>query len=88
MADNKDEISCPACGTVMNKVYINSIGKNVDICLKHCGGIYFDNREFEKVDEAHECVDEILQLYNIYLIAIKISIIILYQFVITLKLNI
>ena len=46
----------------MNKVYINSIGKNVDICLKQCGGIYFDNREFEKVDEQHENINEILDI--------------------------
>jgi len=64
MADNKDDISCPGCGSSMEKVYINSMGKNIDICLKYCGGIFFDNREFEKVDEAHECIEEITKLYE------------------------
>lgn len=62
MADNKDVLTCPACGKEMEKVFIESMQKHLDVCLKGCGGMFFDNREFEKVDEQHENVDEILKL--------------------------
>ena len=60
MSDNKQTINCPACGKEMVKVFDKEKGINIDICLNGCGGIFFDNREFEKFDEAHETVDEIL----------------------------
>ncbi len=62
MADNKDCLTCPACGHEMDKKYIESMQKNIDICLEGCGGIFFDNREFEKIDEQHENIEEILSL--------------------------
>ena len=64
MADNKDSLCCPACGEFMKKVFIQSMNKHIDICLNGCGGIFFDNREFEKVDEQHENIDEINALYE------------------------
>ena len=62
MSDNKQTINCPACSKEMVKVFDKEKGINIDICLNGCGGIFFDNREFEKFDEAHENVDEILNV--------------------------
>ena len=61
MADVHNTINCPACGTEMRKIFISEVGINVDICLDGCGGIYFDNREFQHFDEPHEELDEIIQ---------------------------
>ena len=61
MADTLDKISCPACGESMTKVVIDGTKINVDICLDGCGGILFDNRELEKVDEVLENATEILK---------------------------
>lgn len=60
MSDNKQTINCPACGKEMVKVFDKEKGINIDICLNGCGGIFFDNRELEKFDEAHESANEIL----------------------------
>ena len=60
MADTKELLICPACGKEMKKVFIADSNFNVDICLDGCGGILFDNREFEKFDEKTENADEIL----------------------------
>ena len=58
MADTKEIISCPACKAKMDKVFIERVNFHLDIC-KNCGGIFFDNREFKKFDEAHESIAEI-----------------------------
>ena len=60
MADTKEIINCPACGKEMEKVFIKDANVNIDICTEGCGGMLFDNREFEKFDEKHENADEIL----------------------------
>lgn len=60
MADTLKPLSCPACGKTMEKVFIPSQGINIDICTEGCGGIYFDNREFDKFDEKNEDISEIL----------------------------
>jgi len=60
MVDNKQVLICPACGKVMEKVYMPEQGVNIDVCLNGCGGIYFDNREFEKFDEPHENIDNLV----------------------------
>lgn len=54
MADNKEILVCPACGAIMKKVLDDASGCYVDICTEGCGGLFFDNRELEKFDEAHE----------------------------------
>ena len=64
MADNREIINCPACKKSMAKIYIESANKYIDICLEGCGGIFFDNREFELFDEAHENADDILAFYD------------------------
>ena len=64
MADTQKTLTCPACGKTMKKVFVPTEGINLDICTEGCGGIYFDNREFEKFDEEHENADEILAIYE------------------------
>ena len=60
MADTLKPLICPACGKTMEKVFIPSQGINIDICTDGCGGIYFDNREFDKFDEKNEDISEII----------------------------
>ena len=62
MFDNDAFINCPACGKEMRKVFVESAGFFVDICLDGCGGMFFDNREFKKVDEKSENIDSILNI--------------------------
>ena len=52
--DTLEQIKCPACGKQMEKVFIPSEGINIDICTDSCGGIFFDNREFDAFNEQHE----------------------------------
>lgn len=61
MSDNKLTIVCPVCGCEMVKVFDKENGINIDICLNGCGGIFFDNREFEKFDESHENAETIFK---------------------------
>lgn len=61
MSDTEVTIYCPACGKKMEKIFIPSASMNVDICLNGCGGIYFDNREYKRVDEQHEDITPILE---------------------------
>lgn len=61
MVDSLQTLTCPACGKVMKKIFVPDAGVNVDICVDGCGGIYFDNREFNKFDENSENIDEILE---------------------------
>ena len=61
MADNTHKIECPACGCEMKKIYVEDAEVCVDICTDGCGGIYFDNREFNKFDEPHENIDVIIK---------------------------
>jgi len=61
MSDTLKTIKCPACQKEMVKVFIPSEGINIDICLNGCGGIYFDNREFDRFDEQHENIDDIIK---------------------------
>lgn len=59
MNDTPNIINCPACGKEMTEIFIERAQCHVDICLDGCGGIYFDNREFKKIDEQLESIDEI-----------------------------
>ena len=45
MTDNKNIINCPACGHIMDKVYIPSENIDVDICSDGCGGVFYDKGE-------------------------------------------
>lgn len=61
MADTLKILNCPACGKPMEKVFIPTLGINLDICTDGCGGIYFDNREFDEFDEKNEDISIILE---------------------------
>ena len=61
MTDTKRELFCPACGKIMKKIYIKSAKCNLDVCTEGCGGIYFDNYEFKKMDERAEDVHELIE---------------------------
>lgn len=61
MADTHQKLRCPACGTEMEKIFVPSEGVNIDICVNGCGGIFFDNREFQMFDEKNENIDEIIK---------------------------
>ena len=58
MTDSKNILECPACGKIMKKIFIEDAGINIDICSDGCGGIYFENREFEKIESTN--IDDIL----------------------------
>lgn len=62
MADNLNDIYCPACGKQMKKIYMPEQGINLDVCTNGCGGIYFDNREFSKFDEQHEDIEPLVKV--------------------------
>lgn len=64
MFDNMFENICPACGKIMAKVFMKEQNVYLDVCLDGCGGIYFDNREFEKFDEQHEDITPLLKAYE------------------------
>lgn len=61
MVDTFKDLKCPACQSVMTKIFIPKEGVNIDICLDGCGGVYFDNRELTYFDEYNESVDDILE---------------------------
>lgn len=64
MADTIKTLKCPACGKEMEKVFIPMQGINLDICTNGCGGIFFDNREFNEFDEKDEDISAILEKIN------------------------
>lgn len=64
MADNLESIYCPACGKRMKKIYMPEQKINLDVCINGCGGIYFDNREFLKVDEPNEDITPLIEIFE------------------------
>jgi Zn-finger nucleic acid-binding protein len=51
-------MNCPACGKALSEIQQSDL--TVDICRNGCGGLWFDNFELKKVDEAHESAGEAL----------------------------
>lgn len=51
-------MNCPACGHGLSP--ITTADLTVDACVDGCGGIWFDQFELKKVDEAHEAAGEAL----------------------------
>lgn len=51
---------CPACLNQLSSVTIR--GVTVDVCQAGCAGIWFDNFELKKFDEAHEPAGELLNI--------------------------
>ena len=60
MVDSFEKLNCPLCGKEMEKILLHEQGINVDICLNGCGGIFLDNREFDKIDDEDENIAEII----------------------------
>lgn len=55
-------MKCPACSCTMTELTVADI--KVDVCQSGCHGIWLDNYELEKVDEAHESAGEKLLDYS------------------------
>lgn len=51
-------MKCPACAEDLRELKV--AGLAVDVCGGDCGGIWFDNFELNKVDQAHEALGEAL----------------------------
>ena len=51
MHDTLEQIECPACGKIMQKIPMSESGTMIDICLDGCGGIFFDGQELKHFDE-------------------------------------
>ena len=51
-------MKCPACANELEQRTVADV--TVDICNGGCGGIWFDNFEFQKFDEPHESAGEAL----------------------------
>lgn len=51
-------MKCPACSGSLSERAAGKI--TVDVCDQGCGGLWFDNFELNKVDEAHESQGESL----------------------------
>ncbi len=49
-------MNCPACGKALREMNVADV--TVDVCKGGCAGIWFDNFEIRKVDEAHEAAGE------------------------------
>ena len=52
-------LACPACVSEMDVFAADTV--TVDICQIGCGGIWFDHRELQKVDEPDEADGEVLE---------------------------
>lgn len=59
MADTQKEITCPACGKQMTKIFLAEKGVNIDVCDKGCGGMFFDAREIQQFSGADDDISEL-----------------------------
>jgi hypothetical protein len=54
-------VNCPACGHALTPKTVETL--TVDVCAGGCGGIWFDNFELQKVDDASEKLgDQLLEV--------------------------
>ena len=60
MADTRFIIRCPACGQQLVKIYDPHMKINIDVCANGCGGIYFDDKEYEIFIENPENIEDTL----------------------------
>ncbi len=68
MRDTEEILTCPACGEKMTKLRTPNSDFFIDVCDKGCGGIYFDNRELERIGDDIEYIEEFLEnktLFNV-----------------------
>lgn len=52
-------IDCPVCVQPLTPLAVGRV--IVDVCHEHCGGIWFDHFELQKLDEQHESEGEVLK---------------------------
>ncbi len=52
-------MQCPRCQSSLEKMQNKNV--EIDVCYKGCGGIWFDQYEFKKMDEKHEADEEFLK---------------------------
>ncbi len=62
MADTQYNLTCPACGCEMTKLFIANKAVNIDIFADGCGGIYLDNREIQEFSDTNDDLTEINEL--------------------------
>lgn len=53
-------MKCPACYNDLTQLLVSNL--TIDACQDGCGGIWFDAFELQKVDEAHEPGEPLLDL--------------------------
>jgi uncharacterized protein len=51
-------MKCPACAASLTPLKLEAL--IVDVCREGCGGLWFDNFELARVDQAHEQLGEAL----------------------------
>lgn len=51
-------MKCPACNSQLKEFTVNNV--RLDACNVGCGGVWFDNHELKKFDEAHEPVMDLV----------------------------
>ena len=51
-------MNCPACGNAMTEMTAGTI--KVDTCKGGCGGLWFDEWELPRVDQADESAGDVL----------------------------
>lgn len=61
MADTTKTIHCPACNKEMIKIFDPVLNINIDVCVNGCGGIYFDNQEYEIFRDHPENIESTLE---------------------------
>ena len=61
MADTTKTINCPACGAEMIKIFDPGINMSVDVCANGCGGIFFDDKEYEVFQSNPENIEDSLE---------------------------
>lgn len=49
-------MNCPVCQNELQERTVDNI--TFDICQGHCGGIWFDRYELQKLDEKHEILED------------------------------
>ena len=61
MTDTLETVTCPACGKIMQKYFIQC-GCAIDICVDGCGGIFFNNQEIQELNNSQSDLEEIKKL--------------------------
>ena len=60
--DTLKNLTCPACGCEMTKVFIPDKGINIDVCANGCGGIFLDNQEIQEFSTETDNIEDIKEI--------------------------